>query len=168
VTSRPAWPALLRHPALHWALGALLGGVFLYASLDKIANPRDFARIVYHYRLIGPSAALGFVPANALAVTLPWIEAVVGILLVTGVWRREAAAVAGTLLVVFIVAVGWALAQGIDIENCGCFTVSGAGRGAGLWLIAGDLGLLAAAAVLTFVRPATRTAVRSGAVAVTH
>ena len=168
MTSRPAWPAVLRHPSLHWILGALLGAVFVYASLDKIANPREFARIVYHYRLIGPSATLGFVPANLLAATLPWIEVVAGALLIAGIWRREAAAVAGSLLVVFIVAVAWALGQGIDLESCGCFTVSGGGRGAGLWLIAGDIGLLAAAAVLTFVRPAARTALRSGAVAVSN
>src|SRR5439155_413999 len=84
---------------------------------------REFARIVYHYRLIGPSAALGFVPANTLAVTLPWIEALAGLLLIVGVWRREAALTAALLLVMFLAAVGWALAHGIDVENCGCFSV---------------------------------------------
>ena len=41
------------------ALGARGSGwaaVFLYASLDKIAQPREFARIVYHYQVSGPSA----------------------------------------------------------------------------------------------------------------
>ena len=41
-----------------------LGAVFVYASLDKIAQPVDFARIVYHYRLVGPSGPVGPVPAN--------------------------------------------------------------------------------------------------------
>ena len=72
----------LRHPALHWLLGIGLGAVFIYASIDKIEQPREFARIVYHYRLIGPSAALGFVPANAFSVALPWIEALTGLLLI--------------------------------------------------------------------------------------
>jgi uncharacterized membrane protein YphA (DoxX/SURF4 family) len=143
----------LRHPALHWLLGIGLGAVFIYASIDKIEQPREFARIVYHYRLIGPTAALGFVPANALAVMLPWVEALTGLLLVVGFWRREAALTSALLLVTFLVAVGWALAHGIDVENCGCFSVSGEGRAAGVKLILQDLGLLAAAIVLAFVPP---------------
>jgi uncharacterized membrane protein YphA (DoxX/SURF4 family) len=146
----------LRHPALHWILAIGLGAVFVYASLDKIAQPREFARIVYHYRLIGPSAALGFIPANVLSVTLPWVEAVTGALLIVGVWRREAALTAALLLVTFLVAVGYALSQGIDIANCGCFSVSGEGRAAGVKLILQDVGLLAVAAILTFVPPRPR------------
>ena len=113
----------LRHPAVHWLLALVVGGVFLYACHDKILEPRKFAGIVYRYQVIGPSAALGFLPANLLAVTLPWIELVVGVMLVSGFWRREAAAVAGGLLIVFLAAVGIATAQGIDLQNCGCFSV---------------------------------------------
>jgi uncharacterized membrane protein YphA (DoxX/SURF4 family) len=138
----------LRHPAVHRVAAIVLGAVFLYASLDKIARPVDFARIVYHYQVIGPNAQLGYVPANLLAVALPWTEALVGVLLIAGVWRREAAAAAAGMLVTFIVAVGWALYRGIDIENCGCFSVDGAGRQAGLWLLAGDAALLAVAVLL--------------------
>lgn len=150
----------LRHPFLHRAAGIVLGGVFLYASLDKIAQPGEFARIVYHYQVIGPSARLGYVPANLLAVALPWTEAVAGLLLIAGVWRREAAAVVSMLLVTFLVAVGSALYRSIDIENCGCFTVEGAGRQAGLWLLVGDAALLAVALFLA-ATPARAEAVRA-------
>jgi uncharacterized membrane protein YphA (DoxX/SURF4 family) len=145
----------LRHPLVQWALGAVLGAVFIYASWDKIAQPREFARIVYHYQLVGPSRVLGYAPANLLAVTLPWLELLTGALLVVGLWRREAAAVAGLMLVTFIVAVSWALANDIDIANCGCFTVGGSadGRALGWKLIAGDLGLLAVAALLAVAPP---------------
>ena len=141
----------LRHPALHWALALLVGGVFIYASLDKIQDPRAFAKIIYHYQVIGPSADLGFVPANLLAVVLPWLELFVGVGLVTGVWRREAALVSALLLAVFVVAVWSALARGIDIANCGCFALDESGRAAGWKLIAGDLALLAASLVVAFV-----------------
>jgi uncharacterized membrane protein YphA (DoxX/SURF4 family) len=143
----------LRHPVVYWVVSIGLGAIFIYASLDKIAHPLDFARIVYRYRLAGPSASLGVVPANAFAVVLPWLEAVIGVLLVTGLWRREAAAIASTLLVMFLIAVGYVLWQGIDVEHCGCFTVGGEGRSAGWALIASDLGLLVAAAYVMFVRP---------------
>jgi uncharacterized membrane protein YphA (DoxX/SURF4 family) len=141
----------LRHPAVHWVLALVVGGVFLYACWDKILEPRKFAAIVYRYQVIGPSATLGFLPANLLAVTLPWIELVVGLLLVTGFWRREAAAVTGALLVVFLSAVGIATAQGIDLQNCGCFSVDEHGGRSTSWLVVSDLALLAACAVLAFV-----------------
>jgi putative oxidoreductase len=141
----------LGHPLLHRVAAVVLGAVFLYASLEKIAQPRDFARIVYHYQVIGPNATLGYVPANLLAVALPWTEALAGVLLIAGVWRREAAAVVSLMLVAFLAAVGWALYQGIDIENCGCFTVDGAGRRAGLWLLLGDAALLAVSFFLAAV-----------------
>jgi uncharacterized membrane protein YphA (DoxX/SURF4 family) len=153
---------VLRHPALHWILAIGLGAVFVYASLDKIAEPREFARIVYHYRIIGPSAALGFVPANVLSVTLPWVEALTGALLIVGVWRREAALTAAAMLVTFLIAVGYALSQGIDIANCGCFSVSGEGRAAGVKLVLQDLGLLAVSALLAFVPPRAREAAPAG------
>jgi len=145
----------LRHPAAYWIVSIGLGAVFIYASLDKIAHPLDFARIVYRYRLAGPSATLGVVPANTFAVILPWLEAVLGVLLVTGFWRREAAAITAALLVMFLVAVGYVMWQGIDVEHCGCFTVGGEGRSAGWTLIASDLGLLAAALYVLLVPPRT-------------
>lgn len=143
----------LRHPAVYWAVAIFLGGVFLYASFDKIASPRAFAKIVYHYQLAGPNQLIGVTPANVLAVMLPWLEAVIGVLLVTGLWRREAAGIAAFLLVVFLGAVSYALVQGIDIANCGCFSVTGDGRAAGWKLLAGDTALLVAAVYVMFVRP---------------
>ena len=145
----------LRHPAVYWVVSIGLGAVFIYASVDKIAHPLDFARIVYRYRLAGPSATLGVVPANAFAVVLPWLEAVIGVLLVTGLWRREAAAITAALLVMFLIAVGYVMWQGIDVEHCGCFTVGGEGRSAGWTLIASDLGLLALALYVWLVPPRT-------------
>jgi len=143
--------SLWRRPPAATLLAMALGAVFVYASLDKIAQPAAFARIVYHYRLIGPSALVGPLPANLLAVTLPWVEMVVGLALITDVWRREAAGLSVLLLVVFLGAVTWALLHGIDIENCGCFSVSGTGRSAGIKLILQDLGLLAMAVVVAVV-----------------
>lgn len=149
---------LLRAPLVHRLIAILLGGVFLYASIDKILKPADFARIVYHYQIIGPSQAFSPLWPNLLAVTLPWIEAVIGLSLIGGVWRRESALAAGGLLFVFVAAVASALFRGIDLENCGCFSVSGEGRSAGLLLILGDLAMLGAALVLAFVQPRSEPA----------
>jgi uncharacterized membrane protein YphA (DoxX/SURF4 family) len=81
-------------------------------------------------------------------VVLPWVEAVVGLALIVGFWRREAAFVTALMLVAFLGAVGSAMARGIDIEKCGCFSVSAGGRRAGALLIAEDVAMLAAALLL--------------------
>ncbi len=146
----------LRHPATHWILGIALGATFVYASLDKIAHPPEFARIVYHYQIVGPSAWIPPLLPNTFAVVLPWIELVIGVLLIGGLWRKEAAALAGLLLVVFLGAVGSAMYRGIDIEKCGCFSVSEEGRQAGWLLLAQDVALLAAALLLAGAQPRSR------------
>jgi uncharacterized membrane protein YphA (DoxX/SURF4 family) len=152
----------LRHRVVLHLIGLVLGGVFLYAAYDKILHPRDFAQIVYHYRLIGPSQTIDPALANTLAITLPWVEALTGLLLITGFWRREAALVTAAMLVMFIVAVSWAMANDINLANCGCFSVKpgeeGDGRALGWKLLAGDTAMLAAALWLVFARPASTDA----------
>ena len=143
----------LRNRVLHAAAGLVIGGVLLYASQDKIRNPKDFARIVYHYQLVGPNASVGYVPANTLAIVLPWVEVVTGICLIAGLWRREAALLSAAMMVVFIGAVSWALLHGIDLENCGCFSVGPEGRRAGWRLIAGDSALFALSLLLVLAPP---------------
>ena len=145
----------ISNPWLHLALRLGLGGFFLYASLDKIIAPAAFARIVYQWQVVGP------VPANLVAVILPWVEALAGVLLIAGVWKREAAAVIAVLLVVFIVAAGSVMARGIDVENCGCVSTAKAEepswfKGVGWFLIARNLVLLGAAAVLIRVPASPR------------
>jgi uncharacterized membrane protein YphA (DoxX/SURF4 family) len=147
----------LRSPRLHMAIRLLLGAVFVYASLDKIADPAGFTRIVYQWQILGP------VPSNVLAVTLPWIELLAGLLLITGGWKRDAAAVLAILLVVFLVAAVIVLVQGTDVDNCGCTSVAAAGpaptwpppwmRGVGWFLITRNLVLLAGAVLLATVEP---------------
>ena len=109
-------------------------------GLDKILHPDDFARAIANYRLL-PEALV-----NLVAVTLPWVECVCGLLLLAGQWVRSAALVSAFLLGVFMVAVSISLARGLDID-CGCFNTN-EGRKIGLELLGEDLLLLGAAAVL--------------------
>ncbi len=138
---------LLRHPWLHVALRLLLGGFFVYASLDKIAAPAAFARIVYQWQIVGPGAG------NLVAVILPWVEALAGLLLIAGIWKRESALLIGLMLAVFIGAAVSVLVRGIDVENCGCTSVSGKAGSVGLFLVGRNAVLLAVAATLAFVAP---------------
>ena len=118
----------------------VVGLVFLLYGLDKIAHPDDFARAIANYRLL-PEALV-----NLVAVTLPWVECMCGLLLLAGQWVRSAALVSAFLLGVFVVAVSITLARGLDIA-CGCLDAD-AGRKVGFKLLVEDLLLLGAAAVL--------------------
>jgi uncharacterized membrane protein YphA (DoxX/SURF4 family) len=151
---------LLRHARLHLLARLVLGGFFVYASLDKIWDPAAFAKIVYQWQVVGPVAS------NLVAVTLPWVELVAGLLLVAGVWRRESALVIALMLVFFLVAAASVMARGIDVENCGCVSVAKDAaeaawppawtKGVGWFLVGRNLVLLAAALALAFVTPLTR------------
>ena len=95
----------------------VLGGVFIYASLDKIANPADFAKAIGNYHV------LPFGLENLLALFLPWLELLTGILLIAGIMVEGATILIISMNIVFIFAISQALARGISIE-CGCFSVS--------------------------------------------
>ena len=148
---------LVRSPPLHLLLRVILGAFFVYASIDKIASPAAFAKIVYQWQVVGP------MPSNLVAVMLPWIELVAGLLLVAGVWRREAAAVIGLLLIVFLVAAASVMARGIDVENCGCVSVAKAEstsswlpawtKGVGWFLVSRNLVLLGLALAIATLPP---------------
>jgi uncharacterized membrane protein YphA (DoxX/SURF4 family) len=118
-----------------------LGAVFVAAAIPKIADPPAFAHMIYNYRLL-PGALV-----NGFALVMPWIELLVGVLLVVGAWRREAALVAALLLLVFLGAIGWNLLRGHAID-CGCFDVRSAGKTPGelladmKWVMLRDVGLL--------------------------
>ena len=154
--------ALLANPRVQLMFRLLLGALFVYASLDKIASPAAFAKVIYQWQVVGP------VPSNLVAVTLPWIELVAGLLLVAGAWKREAALVIALLLVVFIVAAGSVMARGIDVQNCGCVSVAANTapsawppawtKGVGWFLVARNLLLLGVAMALVVVTPVRRPA----------
>jgi putative oxidoreductase len=111
----------LAHPWLTVRVQIGLGAIFVVAALPKVADPPSFAHMIYNYRLV-PGAAV-----NALALVMPWVELLAGLALILGVWPREAAALAGLLLLVFIAAIGFNLVRGHAVD-CGCFDVHSAGK----------------------------------------
>ncbi len=144
---------LIRNRALHEIVAVIIGLVFLYAAHEKIERPEDFTRAIYHYQIVGPNQYLPPILANLEGVVLPWVEVLVGIALINGLWRREAALLTGLMLVVFIAAVSSTLIRGIDIENCGCFSLDAHGRAAGLKLILQDAALLLGTILVAFLPP---------------
>ena len=99
--------------ALRWLLGALM----LWAAVSKLAQPTEFLGSIYAYQLPLPRSLLQLV-----AVVLPWLELLCGLLLIANVWSETALATVMGLLAVFVLATGQAWARGLDI-SCGCFNL---------------------------------------------
>jgi uncharacterized membrane protein YphA (DoxX/SURF4 family) len=91
-----------------------LGIVFIYASLHKIAHPKIFAIDVATYDML-PLAAI-----NLFAIGLPYLEIVTGVMFVIGLRTRAAALLISAMMLMFLIAVSYALYSGID-TSCGCF-----------------------------------------------
>ena len=95
----------------------ILGIVLIYASIDKIIHPAEFAKAIGNYNV------LPFGLENLLGIVLPVLELLVGTCLVLGIMINGSAIIAAGMMVVFIIALSQALFRGIDI-NCGCFKVT--------------------------------------------
>ena len=95
----------------------ILGGVFIFASADKIIHPAAFAEAVYNYQIL-PDTLI-----NLTAMILPWLELILGIFLVLGLWLPGAALLINLLMVTFFGSLVFNLSRGLDI-HCGCFSTS--------------------------------------------
>jgi len=109
-----------------------LGGVFVWASFDKILHPMSFAVVIKDYQLLPESLI------NLFAVTLPWIEIFLGVLLISGAWLQGAVLLVNFLLVVFTGALAFNMARGLDV-HCGCFTSAKTGTPMMTWYLIRDV-----------------------------
>ena len=91
-----------------------VGYVFVSACYHKIMNPGVFAVDVATYQFLPLSTV------NVFALTVPWMELVVGVMLVVGLRVQAAAVIVSGLMVSFMIALAWALHLGLDM-SCGCF-----------------------------------------------
>jgi putative oxidoreductase len=114
-----------------------LGGLFVWASWHKLAVPHDFAIDIATYEI------LPLVLVNVAAITLPWVEIVAGLMLLSGTRIRAAALLVAAMMLAFMVALAAALARGLDM-SCGCFASQGAENDPISWMtMLRDLGWLA-------------------------
>ena len=101
--------------ALFWRIvDLIIGGIFIYAGVIKILDPRRFAIDIDNYKILPWSIAV------ALAFYLPWLEILSGLAVVLRVFYRGGLSILTALTAVFILATIIAKARGIDI-TCGCF-----------------------------------------------
>ena len=100
-------------------LRILLSVVFMMAAIPKILDPSGFALDISHYD------ALPRFSVNLIAITLPWVEALIAISLISGIMDRGGVLLTNLLMVAFLLLTGQAWFRGLDID-CGCFGHEGA------------------------------------------
>jgi putative oxidoreductase len=104
-------------PRVTLALRVLLGAVFLYAAYTKLRQSwLLFALSIDSYQLLPEWAVF------ALARTLPALELLLGVLLISGVWLRYLSIAAAAILGLFFSVMIVSYFQGAGID-CGCFGV---------------------------------------------
>jgi len=129
-TAEPLAEAAPRNAVLDWLTNpyltlvsrAVLGLVFFLAGLTKLGVPAAFTASINSYEMPLP----GFL-VQAMVWALPPIEIALGIMLLLGLFTRFAAAVAGGLMVVFLIALTQGLARGLT-PDCGCFAGASASQ----------------------------------------
>jgi uncharacterized membrane protein YphA (DoxX/SURF4 family) len=100
-----------------WAI--LLGLLLLSAGLSKIGSPLRMLADIYAYQIPLPDWL-----ANAAAYSLPWIEILLGALLIFGYWRVAVTSATLLLLAIYTFLTAQSWWRGLPIE-CGCLDLSG-------------------------------------------
>jgi len=143
--SRELWSKL--EMLVAWVVGIY----FVYAAWGKIQDPAKFAGNIMLYKLAPPSLV------HAQALLMPWWEIAGGLALLVRPWRMAGAVIVGLLLIIFIFAISWALAHGLNIE-CGC--TKDASK-VGTPLLIKDFAMLVGMWAILFYRPHASTGARA-------
>lgn len=91
-----------------------LGAVLVYAGAVKIGAPLTAERAVQAYEIF----PMGL--AGTIGLALPFVEVVLGVLLLVGLFTRPVAVASTLLMLAFVVGIAQAWARGLTID-CGCF-----------------------------------------------
>ena len=103
------------------AVSLVLGAVFIYAGIDKIRDPLQFADSIAGF------AILPAVLINLLAIGLPPFEVLSGLMLLAPATRRIGALAVVICSAMFFFALLSALLRGLTLD-CGCFGVGAPSR----------------------------------------
>jgi putative oxidoreductase len=106
----------LSNTYLQIAFRLIVGGVFIYSSIGKLFSPDEFAKIIFNYDI------LPLFSVNILAIVLPYVQFIAGVLLIVGVYKKGNSAIFIGLIFIFLIALVQAYARGLDI-SCGCFSL---------------------------------------------
>jgi len=134
----PAWKinTALTARVLEVLIRLGIGGMFIFASYFKIADPKGFAVLIAQYQFLPHNLV------NLWALILPQFEFWFGLALIFTPFVKECTLAILAMFASFIIALVWALALDLGI-TCGCFQIDGAQSKSEAWTaLARDLVLL--------------------------
>ncbi|HEY1974936.1 MAG TPA: MauE/DoxX family redox-associated membrane protein [Candidatus Baltobacteraceae bacterium] len=92
----------------------LVGGLLLATGILKVGHPAELAAAIAGFRLLGAGAI------GPMALALPYVELLLGIYLIVGLFTRIVAIVCAAQFAVYAAAIGSAVVRHIPAA-CGCF-----------------------------------------------
>ncbi len=104
------------HSVVAIPLRVWVGIIFIAAAWHKILYPAKFALSIATYQTL----PLKYI--NLMAITLPWLEIVVAVTLILGLWTRASALIMAGMNIMFIVALYLAIQNQTQMTSCGCFS----------------------------------------------
>lgn len=104
----------LIQPWISLVVRLAMAGILIAAALPKMLDVDESVRAVRAYRLL-PEAVVPFV-----GTALPYLELVLALVLLAGVFTRWASIAWLVMMAAFVFGVAWAWAKGYSID-CGCF-----------------------------------------------
>ena len=109
---------LLLHPVIVWGCRLIVAGVLIYAAIQKIWTPLEFARLLKAYHIL-PDQIL-----NLIAVLLPWVEIICGVCFLAGLWLMGAAALLSGMNIIFAFAIAYRAWLIMSTTGIGFFDLS--------------------------------------------
>lgn len=95
----------------------LLGLILIATGFGKALDIPGFTQVLANYQLLPPWGNI------VMAVTLPFIEMITGLGLLTAHYLRAAASSSVILHIMLLAAASVTMWRGIHLDNCGCFGV---------------------------------------------
>jgi uncharacterized membrane protein YphA (DoxX/SURF4 family) len=99
--------------------GIILGIIFLAAGLGKLLTDVEGFTVIFN-------PFPGFLASafsDAIFIWLPYLEVVIGLLLILGILPKLMAVLSVVLIAGFITNKAWLLSQGLGYEPCTCFGI---------------------------------------------
>lgn len=100
--------------AISFIFRIIIGGIFLVSGLAKISDPVRLIFTLRDFKLF-PEIIVPFT-----AIYLPWLEFILGLLIIVGLLYRTSSLMLACLNFIFMLAILSVIVRGIEVD-CGCF-----------------------------------------------
>ena len=88
----------------------------MFSGMEKLISPyQNFLYVIQQYQVLIPFFE------EVTARVFPWVELILGVFLLLGLWLKWTLRGVMALFLVFVGIVGQAILRGLPIDECGCF-----------------------------------------------